>query len=328
MKIFITGGAGFLGRALLRRADKFWPNHTGITVYSRDSSKHHQVRRAHPDITFIPGDIADYDRLRVAMAGHDLIIHAAAFKYVPDAELYPMAAIADNIIGSHNVVEAAKEVAAKRVIGISTDKACQPVNMYGLTKLAMERIFAHAEYEGDPDGPKFIVVRYGNVVSSTGSVIPMFREAVHSKEHIVEVTNQKMTRFWLTMNEACGLIHFASTVMEAISGSVIIPRLGACNLEAVVRACAIIEDVGPGGISVHDTGHRPGEKVHEMLLSPVEADYATQNDQVYLLAPMTSGPINEAQRAQGLYSSNTPRHEITAVELAKMIEESDEEERL
>ncbi|GAG09201.1 unnamed protein product, partial [marine sediment metagenome] len=197
-KVLVTGGAGFLGRGILRRVERGgldWE----ITVYSRDETKQDECRRRYPFARHVLGDVKDADRLRVAMMGHDVVIHAAAMKYIPEAEVNASECVSVNVGGTQAMMRAADAAAVHRVVGISTDKAVQPVNVYGCSKMAMERLFADtAQFEGGPD---FVCVRYGNVVGSTGSVIPLFRRQVEELGR-VRITNPDMTRFWMSVDEA------------------------------------------------------------------------------------------------------------------------------
>ncbi len=254
MKALITGGAGFLGRGILRRIERGgldWE----ATVYSRDETKQDECRRRYPFARYILGDVRDVDRLRTAMMGHDIVIHAAALKYIPEAEVNAIECVAVNVGGTQAVMRAAQEAGIKRVVGISTDKAVQPVNVYGCSKMAMERLFADtAQFQGGPD---FVCVRYGNVVGSTGSVIPLFRRQ-YGELGLVRVTNPDMTRFWMSVDEALDLIVLA--LERAVPGAIVVPPARAMKLIDVARA-ATVDDV-----KVEVIGERPGEKLHEMLM--------------------------------------------------------------
>ena len=254
MKALITGGAGFLGRGILRRIERGaldWE----VTVYSRGETKQDECRRRYPFARYILGDVRDADRLRVAMMGHDIVIHAAALKRIPEAEVNAAECVAVNMGGTQVVMQAADAARIRRVVGISTDKAVQPVNVYGCSKMAMERLFADtAQFEG---GPEFVCVRYGNVVGSTGSVIPLFRRQVEELGR-VRITNPAMTRFWMAADEAIDLIMLA--LARAEPGSIVVPQARAMTILDVAKA-ATSDDV-----EIEIIGERPGEKLHEMLI--------------------------------------------------------------
>lgn len=309
--IFITGGAGFLGRAILREARGRHPDWR-FTVYSRDEAKQAPVRADFPDHHFILGDVRDLDHLTTAMIGHDMVIHAAAFKYVPQAETQVGQAVAVNITGSMNVATAAMRARVDQVVGISTDKACRAINVYGLTKRMMERLFQEAD---DITNTRFTCVRYGNVIGSTGSVIPMFiRQA---KEGRITLTNPAMTRFWLTVEEAVDLIFKA--LSQVHGGTILVPRLAATDMETVAAACAIV--AGNPKTKYETIGHRHGEKVHEDLLAPEEVPYtmAARSRVMYLHAPTISDAITDPP--DGLYTSATPDHWLGVDRMVELIRE-------
>lgn len=321
MRIFITGGAGFLGRALIAH---FKSIHTSgtlyFTVYSRDEAKHAYARHMFPDVNFIIGDVTDYQRLEAAMVGHDLIIHTAAMKYVPQAESNVREAIRVNVKGSENVGAAAIAVRAHQVIAISTDKACRPLNVYGLTKLMMERLWQ--EFDGITP-TEFKVVRYGNVISSTGSVIPIFRR--QARERKVTITNPQMTRFWLTVREACEMVYQSATVQPR--GTVLVERLRSTDMLIVAKAAAAVELGGQHGsdrIDFVTVGDRFGEKVHEELLAPHEVPYTERVDRTMYLHRVVDGKIAPDDKGSPLfYTSHTPDHWINLEEMIDLIRDAD-----
>lgn len=308
MRIFMTGGAGFLGRAVMRRAVTFSPDPVHFTVYSRDEAKHMLAREEFPEATYILGDVRDQDRLDLAIAGHDLVIHMGAMKYVPEGESNVWEAMAVNVDGSRNVALAAAKTGVGQVIGISTDKACRPVNVYGLSKLVMERLFQEANRWSQT---RFNLVRYGNVIGSTGSVIPLFRR--QAREGRITLTDPGMTRFWLTVDKAVELI--ADVARWDRGGTILIPRLPAATMQAVAAACHELE----GGACVFENiGVRFGEKRHEDLISPEEVPYAVGRSTTTMeLYPGTEGP--QMGHVEAFYTSNTPDHMLTVEELVSMI---------
>ena len=254
MKVLVTGGAGFLGRGILRQVERGkldWE----VTVYSRDETKQDECRRRYPFANYILGDVKDVERLTNAMVGQRYVVHAAAMKYIPEAELNAAECVSVNVDGARNVIRAAKVAGVERVVGISTDKAVQPVNVYGASKMAMERLFAdEARYSSNPS---FICVRYGNVIGSTGSVIPLFQRQL-AEHGEVSLTNPHMTRFWMSVDEAITLILIA--FRHANPGSIIVPMARAMTLQEVAMAAT------HNDVSIKYVGERPGEKVHEALI--------------------------------------------------------------
>lgn len=262
-KVFIDGGAGFLPRALYRRAfAEGWD--CTFTAFSRDDQKHARLNRQFPEVRCIRGDIADdVTKLEAAMLGHDIVIHAAAAKYVDLAEMNAFETVRQNVLGSENVIKAAVNARVKRVIGISTDKACGPVNVYGLTKAIMERLFFEAG-RWTNGRTAFSLVRYGNVIGSTGSVFTRFQEQVNRGEPL-QITNPEMTRFYLTADEAVDIL------LAAVDGKCLIPLwLKQMSTMDLARAAT---GSGPDDAAPCHTviGQRPGEKVHESLMDHAES---------------------------------------------------------
>lgn len=259
LRVFVTGGAGFLGRGILRRIERGgWD--WRVTCYSRDETKQDECRRRYPGARYVLGDVCDTERLAAAMSGHDVVIHAAAVKYIPEAELNPAECMRVNVGGAQSVITAARRAGVGTVVGISTDKAVRPVNAYGMTKALTERLFAEAAYRSGASGPRFQTVRYGNVVASTGSVIPLFQRQMR-EDGYVTVTDPAMTRFWMPVDDAVDTILYAMDPCR-LPGSVTIPRPQAMNLGNLAVCIA--------GGAVKITGPRPGEKQHEELMHASE----------------------------------------------------------
>lgn len=307
MKALLTGGAGYLGRGILRRVqrgDLDWD----ITVYSRDETKQDEARQRWPDARYILGDVRDAELLTAAAAGHDAIVHAAALKYIPEAELNASECLAVNVGGAQAVVRAARAAGVKRVVGISTDKAVQPVNVYGCSKMAMERLFA----ESSVTGTAFFCVRYGNVIGSTGSVIPFFQRQAKELGKVT-LTDPNMTRFWMGVDEAIDLIGLA-LAGELQPGSLAIPEVQAMKMSDVVKA-VVGEDV-----PVEIIGMRPGEKLHERLLHNEESvRVAWHKGWIELLPPGSPGD----QDATTIVSSN-PHHWMAVEQMRELIEDAKE----
>lgn len=316
--ILITGGTGFMGRAILQRREaEKWSGR--CTVFSRDEAKHVALKRRFPDVRFVLGDVRDEDRLTAAAAGHDLIIHTAAMKHIPEAEFNVLECLSVNVDGSISVAKAAMRAGVECVVGLSTDKAAAPLNTYGATKLLMERVFAEAAGWG---GPSFVCVRYGNVVSSSGSVVPEFRRQIR-EEGEVRVTDERMSRFWISHSDAIDLIALAATGM---SGTVLIPRCGAMRIMDLARAAIAAEGAE---CPIREVGLRPGEKVHETLLRNEESTRARWEAPhlqsaigahrlgVFEMLPATA---TERFSPTGSYSSDDPDFRYTPGEMLTMIE--------
>jgi UDP-N-acetylglucosamine 4,6-dehydratase len=275
--VLVTGGTGSLGRALIGRAeDEGWD--ARFVVYSRDEAKQAAMREQHPAVTYVLGDVRDADSLTAALRGIDVVVHAAAYKRVPEAERQPIICADANVTGSANVVNAVRRLGTPRAVAISTDKAAEAINAYGATKLLMERMF-QAEALERRTGPRFTLTRYGNVLTSTGSVVPAFR-AQAAAGGPLRLTDPQMTRFWLTLDDAVDLVVAALTLP---SGSVLIPRCKASSMAVMAEA------VAPGVPTVL-AGNRGGEKDNERLLNGQEAPYAQETPAGFVLAPMVGAP--------------------------------------
>lgn len=316
MRVFITGGTGSLGYALL----KFFSNKQQtdeITVYSRDEVKQGEMRRAFPDARYVLGDVRDYDRLYLAMRGHSLVVHAAAYKQVPSAEANVDEAIATNVMGSLNVARASIHNEVQQVVGISTDKACQPINAYGETKALMEKLFQQANNWGDTI---FNLVRYGNVLGSRGSVVPLFREQLPKRQ--VTITDPDMTRFWMTLTEAVDLVWAALDPHGlADDGSILVPACPASDMTTLLRAVADVEGYELQEDWVRVIGMRPGEKKHEQLVHTNESLHTRVPNRAdfpyWQIMPATDMP-KERPSPFG-YSSDVAK-QLSVKELALMID--------
>lgn len=252
--ILITGGSGTLGHAIVRTAlAEKWD--CAITIYSRSELRQATMRQAYPGLRYVLGDVRDADRLNAAVAGHDLVIHAAAVKRIPEAEQQPQNCIETNVLGSVNVVRACVAGGVKRCIGVSTDKACRAITAYGASKLMMEKLF-----QAQPDGPCiFTLVRYGNVVASNGSVIPLWRrQAEHGQP--LTVTRKDATRFWMGELEAVRVIEGATKLAP---GSILVPKMRSLSLSEL--AAIVAPHAG-----LIETDFRSIEKLHEDLVQENE----------------------------------------------------------
>ena len=278
--VLVTGGTGSFGKAFIRMLlDEHRPEK--VIVFSRDELKQHEMRAAgfdHENLRYFIGDVRDAERLKRAMYGVDIVVHAAALKQVPAAEYNPMEAIKTNIMGTANVVDAALENGVEKVLALSTDKAVNPVNLYGATKLAAEKLTVQSNaYSGDRP-TRFSCVRYGNVVGSRGSVVPVFlRQRASGK---ITVTDERMTRFWLSLDQGVRFVLHCIDVMNG--GEVFVPKLPSTSILDLVNAIAPDAEVAVVGI-------RPGEKLHEVLISEDEARQAIELKDMYVIQP-AQGP--------------------------------------
>ncbi len=264
--ILITGGTGSFGKRFIRHLlEKYKPKK--VIVFSRDEFKQFQMQKdfpheRFPQLRFFLGDIRDKDRLYRAFYGVDYVIHAAALKQVPILEYNPIEAVKTNIIGAQNIIEASLDCGVKKVVALSTDKAVNPVNLYGATKLAMEKLFVSANAYAGARETSFSVVRYGNVVGSRGSVIPFFKRLLKEGKRELPITDERMTRFWITFEDAINLVLFA--LENSTGGEVFVPYIPSMRIMDLAKAMC-------PECKLRFIGIRPGEKLHETLISEDEA---------------------------------------------------------
>jgi len=276
--ILITGGTGSFGQAFVKKilAD-YKPRR--VIIYSRDEYKQYMMREKFADqegyLRFFLGDIRDRNRLLRAFEGVHYVVHAAALKQVPALEYNPTEAVKTNVMGADNIVDAAIDTGVKKVVALSTDKAVNPINLYGATKLVAEKIFIAANAYGG-GRVKFSVVRYGNVMGSRGSVIPFFMGLKNSGVKEFPITDERMTRFWITLEQGVDLV--LKVLEEAEGGEIFIPRIPSMNITDLAKA------IEPN-CTFKYTGIRPGEKLHESLVSYDEARNVKEFDGVYVILP-------------------------------------------
>jgi UDP-N-acetylglucosamine 4,6-dehydratase len=279
LTVLVSGGTGSFGKQFARiLMAEFSPRK--LIVFSRDELKQHEMRVSGfdgPNLRYFIGDVRDRDRLRRAMQGVDVVVHAAAMKQVPACEYNPLEAVKTNIEGAKNIIDAALDTGVKKVLALSTDKAVNPANLYGATKLVAEKLLVQANAYSGTGPTRFSCVRYGNVVGSRGSVIPLFLE--QRKTGSITLTDRRMTRFWLTLNQGVRFVIQAIERMEG--GEVFVPKI------ASMRLLDLAEAVAPG-CAIQETGIRPGEKLHEVLVSEDEARHAREYDDMYIVRPAWS----------------------------------------
>jgi UDP-N-acetylglucosamine 4,6-dehydratase len=275
--ILVTGGTGSFGKKFIGTLlQQFRPKK--IIIYSRDELKQHEMRVAgftQPQLRYFIGDVRDRDRLYRAMRDVDLVVHAAALKQVPACEYNPLEAVKTNVNGAANIIDAAIDNGVKRVLALSTDKAVNPVNLYGATKLVAEKLFIQANaYAGDRV-TRFSSVRYGNVVGSRGSVIPLFKKQRDSGT--ITLTDDRMTRFWITLEQGVQFVIRAIELMKG--GEVFVPKIPSMRLTDLANVIA-------PGCNLEVIGIRPGEKLHELLVSSEESRYALEFDDMFIIQPV------------------------------------------
>jgi UDP-N-acetylglucosamine 4,6-dehydratase len=284
--LLVTGGTGSFGTAFIRTVLERY-DVASIRVFSRDELKQHDLERSLRDsrLRLLLGDVRDGDRLRVATRGVDVIVHAAALKQVPACEYNPFEAVQTNIIGAQNVISAAIDNQVPLTISLSTDKAVNPVNLYGATKLCAEKIVAQADVYA-PGGPaRFASVRYGNVVGSRGSVVPIFKE--QALTGLLSITDERMTRFWITLEQA---VEFVLSSMDLVQGGeTFVPKIPSMRIVDLAKALAPDAELRIVGI-------RPGEKLHEVLLTEDEARQSYDLGDRYAIMP--SRPTWEISRPE------------------------------
>jgi UDP-N-acetylglucosamine 4,6-dehydratase len=278
--VLVTGGTGSFGKKFIEIMLRDY-HPAKLIVFSRDELKQHEMRVNgfdHPSLRYFIGDVRDELRLRRAMHGVDIVIHAAALKQVPACEYNPMEAIKTNILGSSNVIEAALDAGVKRVMALSTDKAVNPVNLYGTTKLAAEKLLVQSNAYAGSGETRFACVRYGNVVGSRGSVIPIFFQQRPNGK--LTITDERMTRFWLTLNQ--GVRFVIRCTEEMCGGEVFVPKIQSTRIIDLAKIIAPDAQLDVIGI-------RPGEKLHEVLIHEDEARSAVELEDMYIVLPTSMG---------------------------------------
>lgn len=312
--VLVTGGAGTLGKALaLRRRREGWTGRW--TVYSSDAHKHEEMRRDFPELQYVQGDIRNGETLYAAMTGHDIVIHAAACKIIPVSEFQALDTIDVNVLGSQTVCSAAMRAGIEDVIAISTDKACYPVNAYGASKMLMEKLIQ--EYARQSYTTQFHLVRYGNVLESSGSVIEAWNNALQRGDKI-KITDPEMTRFWISPSQAVDFV--LQTMQIESTGFIWVPKMPALTIGKLAQYT--LEDEFPHlWDMIERIPLRPGEKMHETLLTSEEADRAVEDSLGYLVYPSTTPVLAEdiPYLAQASYSSDKARV-LSKEELLEMLE--------
>ena len=322
--VLVTGGTGSFGKKFVEiMLREYHPKR--LVVFSRDELKQHDMRAAgldHASLRYFLGDVRDQARLERALSGITVAVHAAALKQVPACEYNPFEAIQTNIIGGRNLIDAAINQGVHRILALSTDKAVNPINLYGATKLCAEKMFVQANsYSGAQDS-RFSCARYGNVVGSRGSVIPIFMEQRHRGR--ITVTDSRMTRFWLTLEQ--GVRFVVSSIEQMHGGEIFVPKIPS------MRLVDLAETIAPG-CEIETIGIRPGEKLHEVLVSEDEARNTLEVEDRYIIQPAHSwwrreNWVNATPVAEGFrYTSDTNERWLTNRELQELISPGSSEEQ-
>lgn len=313
-RLLITGGTGSFGNAVLRR---FLQTDIGeIRIFSRDEKKQDDMRKkyASDKLKFYIGDVRDLSSVMQAMRGVDYVFHAAALKQVPSCEFHPMEAVKTNVIGTDNATEAAIQCGVKRMICLSTDKAVYPINAMGISKAMMEKVFVAKSRNVDPARTTIFGTRYGNVMASRGSVIPLFVNQINAGQPIT-ITDADMTRFMMTLDDAVDLVLYA--FQHGNSGDIFVQKAPAATIQTLAQA--LTELLGKPGHPIHIIGTRHGEKKHETLLSREEMAHAEDLEDYYRIRPdlrslnyekyMEQGE-KRISEAQDYTSANTRRLDV------------------
>ncbi len=289
--VLITGGTGSFGKAFARMVtDTYTPRK--IIIFSRDELKQYEMAQEfpHAHMRWFIGDVRDQARLETAMREVDYVVHAAALKHVPIAEYNPFECIKTNVMGAENVVNAAIRAGVKRVVALSTDKAANPINLYGASKLASDKIFVAAEAMSGADGTRFSVVRYGNVMGSRGSVAPFFQKLLAEGAADLPITDARMTRFWITLTQG---VNFVLSSMEMMKGGeIFVPKIPSLKTTELASAIA-------PALPHRIVGIRPGEKLHEIMIGEDDARSTIELADRYAILPSHDLARRDAYLAQG-----------------------------
>lgn len=311
--MLITGGTGSFGTAFTKYLLKYSKS-KAIRIFSRDEFKQYQMQQKFSDkrLRFLLGDVRDKERLVRAMDGVDVAVHAAALKQIPLGEYNPFEPIKTNILGTQNVIEAGLDTKVKRLMLISSDKAAQPVNLYGATKMCAEKLFVQANVYAGGKTTKFSVVRYGNVLGSRGSVVPVFRE--QKLKRMLTVTHKDMTRFWITLGQACRFVDQAIGQMRG--GEIFVPKLPS------VKIMDLAKTIAPEA-KIKTTGVRPGEKLHEILITEEESRRVKEYGDYYVVNPEFPFWQDKQRRGRSrkafIYRSDTNAHFLSDQEMRQAL---------
>jgi UDP-N-acetylglucosamine 4,6-dehydratase/5-epimerase len=321
--ILITGGTGSFGKKFIEVILQKFPAIERIVVFSRDEFKQFEMSnlpqfKNNKKLRYFIGDVRDKERLLRAFDGIDVVIHAAALKQVPACEYNPFEAVKTNVMGAQNVIEATIDKNVSKVVALSTDKACSPINLYGATKLCSDKLFIAGNVYAGHGRTRLSVVRYGNVAGSRGSVIPFFEKLINEGAKELPITDNRMTRFWLKLEEAVEMVITALETMNG--GELFVKKIPSIKVTDLAKAMA-------PNLSQKEVGIRPGEKIHEMMISAEDSRNTIELDKYYIIAPDIEG-IKEKIMTQGKpvienfeYHSGNNSDWLSVAQIKNLIEE-------
>lgn len=293
--VLITGGTGSFGKQLTQKLLDS-SNIRRCIIFSRDELKQFEMQerlKNHPNFSslrFFLGDVRDQKRLKMALRGVDYVVHAAALKQVPAAEYNPFECIKTNVLGAQNVVEASLDAGVKKIVALSTDKAASPLNLYGASKLASDKIFVAANALGGAQDFSCSVVRYGNVLGSRGSVVPFFKNLIDEGAEYLPITDNRMTRFWITLEQGVNFVLSSFTMMQG--GEIYIPKIPSMKITDMARVLA-------PDLPQKEIGIRPGEKLHEVMITKDDGRQTIELDDRYVIQPQATFWKDDAYDALG-----------------------------
>jgi UDP-N-acetylglucosamine 4,6-dehydratase/5-epimerase len=321
----VTGGTGSFGRKFVATAlQRFRPRK--VIVFSRDEAKQWDMSldarfRGRRELRYFIGDVRDRERLEMAFRGVDYVVHAAALKHIPAAEYNPFECIQTNVHGAENVVRAAMRAGVSRVVALSTDKAANPINLYGASKLASDKIFVAAKHMVGDGDPLFCVVRYGNVVGSRGSVVPLFRRLIDEGAKALPITDPRMTRFWITLQQGVDFVLSCFAMMRG--GEIFVPKIPSMKVTELAAVMA-------PGLPTETIGVRPGEKLHEAMITEADARDTVELPDRYVIRPAAFGagrsyhPEQRQAPEQFEYASDSNPVWLTREQMRRLLAELDD----
>jgi UDP-N-acetylglucosamine 4,6-dehydratase/5-epimerase len=321
--VLVTGGTGSFGNQFIKTILEKYPDVGRIIVFSRDEYKQFVMSnkpefKGKKRLRFFVGDVRDRDRLYRAFDGVDIVIHAAALKQVPSCEYNPFEAIKTNVIGAQNVIDAAIDRKVKKVVALSTDKACAPINLYGATKLCSDKLFIAGNVYSGVHDTRFSVVRYGNVAGSRGSVIPYFEELLEQGAAELPITDERMTRFWLKLEDAVDMVLMALDIM--VGGELFVKKIPSMKITELAKALA-------PQLPLKHVGIRPGEKIHEVMITREDARNTLELDKYFVVKPAFDCRTLNGKYKQGKsvadgfeYHSGNNTEWLTIPKMKEMIE--------